>query len=183
MSRIGKKPIAIPGGVTVTRSGGTIAVKGPKGELKFVVRPGVDVKIDGNTVQVTRAADDRDQAARAMYGTTRATLQTMLTGVAQGYEKRLEIEGVGYNAKLEGKQIVLSLGWAHPVKVPVPATLTVEVPQPTQIVIRGADKQLVGELAARIRRLRKPEPYKGKGIRFQGEAVRRKAGKAFTSTT
>jgi large subunit ribosomal protein L6 len=181
MSRIGKKPITIPSGVTVTASGSTVAVKGPKGELKLAARSEVGVKVEGGAIVVTRLREERDRQARAYHGMTRSILEGMVIGVSQGYEKKLEINGVGYGAKLEGKTIVLTLGFAHPVKVPVPSDVSVEVPNPTTILLKGCDKQKVGQLAASIRKLRKPEPYKGKGIKYENEVVRRKAGKAFGS--
>lgn len=181
MSRIGKKPVQIPAGVTVTANGSEVAVKGPKGELRMTARPEVGVVVSNGEVVISRLRDDRDRQARAFHGMTRALIQGMVEGVSKGYEKKLEINGVGYGAKLEGKNIVLTLGYALPVTVPLPSNLTVEVPNPTTIFIRGCDKQQVGQLAAAIRMRRKPEPYKGKGIKYDNEVIRRKAGKAFGS--
>ena len=181
MSRIGKQPITIPSGVTVTADGGVVTVKGPKGQLELSQRPEVSVQVEGSQVQIDRIGDDRDRAARAYHGMTRALIQNMVTGVSQGYEKKLEINGVGYTAKVEGTNIVLNLGFSHPVTKPIPSTVTVTCPSQTQIVIQGCDKQQVGEIAAEIRKIRPPEPYKGKGIKYDTEVIRRKAGKAFGS--
>lgn len=179
MSRIGKKPIAIPKGVTVTCAGGQVAVKGPKGELRYQHRPEVTVSIADDSLSV--AARDQERQTRAYQGTTRALVQSMITGVAEGYQKKLEINGVGYQATLQGKSLSLALGFNKPVIFPIPATVTVEVPTPTTILVKGCDKQQVGQVAAAIRKLRKPEPYKGKGIKYSDEVIRRKAGKAFGS--
>ncbi|MHC4076810.1 MAG: 50S ribosomal protein L6 [Planctomycetota bacterium] len=181
MSRIGKKPVAIPSGVTVTTSAGSVAVKGPKGELSIATRPEVSVNVEDNRVMVNLLADAADGAARAYHGLTRALIQNMVTGVTAGYERKLEIHGVGYNATLEGNKLVFNLGFAHAVSVDIPKGLTVECPNQTTVIVRGCDKQQVGELAARIRKLRPPEPYKGKGIKYDDEIVHRKAGKAFGS--
>ena len=182
MSRIGKLPIPIPSGVTVTKSADGIAVKGPKGELKLPAKEGVAIETDGKTLRVAQTGDQRDRKVRALFGTTRALLATMITGVTKGYERKLEINGVGYEAEVKGKEVVLKLGYAHPVTVPIPAGVLVETPTKTVIMVRGADKQMVGEFAARVRKLKKPEPYKGKGIKYDFEVIRRKQGKAFGST-
>lgn len=179
MSRIGKKPIDVPKGVTIQVAAGAIAVKGPKGELKLPLRPEVDVKLEGATLTIAARSEERE--ARALQGTARAILQNMIVGVSKGYEKKLEITGVGYEAALEGKVLVLKLGFNRPVRYPVPGTVTVEAPTPTTLVIKGIDNQQVGSVAAAIRKLRKPEPYKGKGIKYAGEVIKRKAGKAFAS--
>ena len=179
MSRIGKKPIAVPKGVTVTVGKGNVSVKGAKGELKLPTSDGVSVKLDGSTLTV--AAVDEQRQHRALQGTTRALLANMIEGVSKGYEKKLEIAGVGYEAALEGKVLVLKLGFNRPVKFPVPSTVTVEVPNPTTLLVKGIDNQQVGAVAASIRKLRKPEPYKGKGIKYSTEVIKRKAGKAFAS--
>ncbi len=181
MSRIGRKPITIPGSVTVTADAGQVKAKGPKGELSLATRPEVEVNVDGNVVNVVNKGDIRDRQARAFHGMTRALIQNMVTGVSEGYERKLEINGVGYGAKVAGSDIELTLGFSHPVKKPIPPAVTVTCPSATTIVIQGCDKQQVGELAAEIRALRPPEPYKGKGIKYDDEIIRRKAGKAFGS--
>ena len=181
MSRIGKTPVAIPSGVTVTTSGDTVAVKGPKGELSIHTRPEVNVEVQEKQVVVGLEADATEGENRAYHGLTRALIQNMVTGVTAGYERKLEIHGVGYNANLQGNKLTFNLGFAHPVSVDVPKGLTVECPNQTTVIVRGCDKQLVGELAARIRKLRPPEPYKGKGIKYDDEIIHRKAGKAFGS--
>lgn len=181
MSRIGKKPVVVPKGVTVTALEGVVRVKGPKGELELTQRPEIGVEVDGDQVVIERLRDDRDRFARAYHGMTRALIQNMVVGVSDGYEKKLEINGVGYTAKVEGANIVLNVGFSHPVTKSIPSTVTIECPSQTQIVIRGCDKQQVGEIAAEIRKIRPPEPYKGKGIKYSEEVIRRKAGKAFGS--
>jgi large subunit ribosomal protein L6 len=189
MSRIGRKPIAIPDGVTVDVKPGLVSVKGPKGELTQSVSPEMTVAqgagsggdgTDGGedvagAVTVKRPSDRGEH--RALHGLTRSLIANMVQGVTEGFEKRLEIQGVGYRARLQGKALELSVGYSHPVSVAAPEGIEFEVPAPTQVVVRGIDKQLVGEIAARIRRSRPPEPYKGKGIRYEGEHVRRKVGK------
>jgi len=181
MSRIGKKPVAIPSGVTVTASTGSVAVKGPKGELSIDTRPEVSVDVEEKQVLVRVVASEVDGSTRAYHGLTRALIQSMVTGVTEGYERKLEIHGVGYNATLEGNKLTFNLGFAHSVSVNIPKDLTVECPNQTTVIVRGCDKQMVGELAARIRKLRPPEPYKGKGIKYDDEIIHRKAGKAFGS--
>jgi large subunit ribosomal protein L6 len=175
MSRIGRKPIAVPDGVTVDIKPGAVSVKGPKGELSQAVSPDMKVTQDNGTVTVERPTDRGEH--RSLHGLTRSLIANMVVGVTDGYEKRLEIQGVGYRARLQGKALELSVGYSHPVSVTAPEGIEFEVPQPTQVVVRGIDKQLVGEIAARIRRTRPPEPYKGKGVRYAGEHVRRKVGK------
>jgi large subunit ribosomal protein L6 len=175
MSRIGKKPIEVPEGVTVSLGPGRVTVNGPKGELSQEVSSRMEIAEDGNTLTVTRPTDRGPD--RAIHGLTRSLVANMVEGVTDGFEKRLEIQGVGYRAKLAGKALELNVGYSHPVSVPAPDGIEFEVPQPTQVVVRGIDKQLVGEIASQIRRVRPPEPYKGKGIRYEGEHVRRKVGK------
>jgi large subunit ribosomal protein L6 len=175
MSRIGRQPIPVPDGVTVSVDPGSVSVKGPKGELSQVVDRDMKIALDGEVLTVERPTDRGPH--RALHGLTRSLLANMVEGVTNGYEKRLEIQGVGYRARLQGKALELSVGYSHPVSVPAPDGIEFEVPQQTQVVVRGIDKQLVGETAARIRRVRPPEPYKGKGIRYAGEHVRRKVGK------
>src|SRR5436190_641995 len=175
MSRIGRKPIAIPDGVTVEVKPGLVAVKGPKGELTQAVSREMKVSQADGTLTVERPSDRGEH--RALHGLTRSLIANMVEGVTDGYEKRLEIQGVGYRARLQGKALELSVGYSHPVSVTAPEGIDFEVPVPTQVVVRGIDKQLVGEIAARIGRTRPPEPYKGKGVRYAGEHVRRKVGK------
>ena len=180
MSRIGRSPIKVPSGVTITADGGQVKVKGPKGELAMPLRPEVAVDLDDGVLSVRRLSDDpRDRQSRAFHGMTRALIQNMVVGVTEGYQKKLEINGVGYTAKVEGQKAVLTLGFSHPVERAIPSGVTVTCPNQTTVVIEGADKQAVGELAATIRKLRPPEPYKGKGIKYHDEIIRRKAGKAF----
>ena len=176
MSRIGRMPIEVPDGVTVSVDPGRVSVKGPKGELSTVVSR--DMKIsegDGGTLTVERPTDRGEH--RALHGLTRSLVANMVEGVTDGYEKRLQLQGVGYRANLQGRNLNLSVGYSHPVLIEAPEGIEFETPQPTEIIVRGIDKQLVGEMAARIRRVRPPEPYKGKGIRYAGEQVRRKVGK------
>jgi large subunit ribosomal protein L6 len=175
MSRIGRKPIEIPEGVTVDLKPGAVMVKGPKGELNQNVSPQMKLAEEDGTVTVTRPTDRGED--RALHGLTRSLIANMVVGVTDGYSKQLEIQGVGYRARLQGKALELSVGYSHPVSITAPDGIEFEVPQPTQVIVRGIDKQLVGEIAARIRRVRPPEPYKGKGIRYVGEHVRRKVGK------
>ena len=177
MSRVGKQPIAVPSGVDVTIDGTTVRVKGPKGQLEHNVIGAVTVARDGDNLVVTRADDER--ANRSLHGLQRTLIANMITGVSAGFEKELEIVGVGYRAAAQGPNgLELALGFSHPVKVSAPEGITFEVPQPTRIIVRGHDKQLVGQVAADIRKIRKPEPYKGKGIRYLGQRVQRKAGKS-----
>ena len=176
MSRIGKAPIAVPSGVTVTLDGQSISVKGPKGELSRTYSELISVRQDGEELVVERSGDDRD--SRAQHGLVRSLIQNMVTGVTQGFQKDLEIVGVGYRAQAKGQGLELSLGFSHPVVVDAPDGISFNVPAPTRIEVHGIDKQLVGQVAANIRRWREPEPYKGKGVRYAGEHVRRKAGKA-----
>jgi large subunit ribosomal protein L6 len=175
MSRIGRKPITIPNGVTVAVEGSTVKVKGPKGELARTFEPSMKVRVENNEVLVERPNDEKRE--RALHGLTRALIANMVTGVTEGFKKTLEIVGVGYRAEKKGKNLVVSVGYSHPVNYPEPAGITLTTPAPTTIVIEGVDKQKVGQVAAELREFRPPEPYKGKGIRYQGEQVRRKAGK------
>jgi large subunit ribosomal protein L6 len=175
MSRIGKKPIEIPDGVTVSVGPDRVTVNGPKGELSQVVSPAMKIEQTNGTLTVERPTDRGEH--RALHGLTRSLIANMVEGVTNGFEKRLEIQGVGYRARLQGKALELALGFSHPVSIPAPEGIEFEVPQPTEVIVRGIDKQLVGEIAARIRKQRPPEPYKGKGIRYAGEHVRRKVGK------
>jgi large subunit ribosomal protein L6 len=175
MSRIGNKPVPIPDGVSIDVAPGRVSVSGPKGELSEAVNADMKVAIDDGTLTVARPTDRGEH--RALHGLTRSLIANMIEGVTSGYEKRLLIQGVGYRAKLQGKAIELSVGLSHPVSIPPPDGIEFEIPQPTEIIVRGIDKQLVGETAAQIRRNRPPEPYKGKGIRYADEQVRRKVGK------
>ena len=175
MSRIGKQPIPVPPGVEVAVEPERVRVKGPKGELEERVSRDMKIEQEDGQLVVSRPSDRRDH--RALHGLTRSLVANMVQGVTEGFEKRLQIQGVGYRAALRGADIELSVGYSHPVTVQAPAGIEFEVPQPTQIVVRGASKQAVGEIAARIRKVRPPEPYKGKGIRYEGEYVARKVGK------
>ena len=175
MSRIGKKPIAVPDGVEVELGRGHVTVKGPKGELEQDISPEIGVEEEDGNVNVRRPTDRGEH--RALHGLTRSLIANMVEGVTEGFEKRLEIQGVGYRAQLRGRALELALGFSHPVQVEAPEGIDFEVPQPTEIVIRGIDKQLVGQVAADIRKRRPPEPYKGKGIRYRDEYVPRKVGK------
>jgi large subunit ribosomal protein L6 len=177
MSRIGKQPITVPSGVDVTISGPRVTVKGPKGQLEHEIVGGVSVERDGDTLTVARADDSREN--RSLHGLQRSLINNMVVGVSTGFEKELEIVGVGYRAQAQGPDAIeLALGFSHPVRVQAPEGVSFEVPQPTRIIVRGHDKQLVGQVAADIRKIRKPEPYKGKGVRYAGERVVRKAGKS-----
>jgi large subunit ribosomal protein L6 len=176
MSRIGKRPISIPAKVSVTVTGQSVAVKGPKGELSRVLPAEVEVVHEGETVTVNRRDDSR--AARQRHGLSRTLVANMVDGVSKGFEKRLEIQGVGYRAAVQGKNLNLSMGFSHPVLIEPPTGITFAVENNTNVIITGIDKEEVGNVAARIRAVRPPEPYKGKGIRYAGELVRRKAGKA-----
>lgn len=180
MSRIGKKPVAVPSGVKVDISGRRISIEGTKGKLDFECRPEVDIQYDDEKKQVvvTRGADNR--MSRALHGLTRALVQNMVVGVTNGYEKRLEIVGVGYLGTVSGDTLQLRVGFANEVHKKIPKGLNVTCPDQNHVVINGPDKQQVGQFAAEVRAVRKPEPYKGKGIRYEGEMVRRKAGKATT---
>jgi large subunit ribosomal protein L6 len=176
MSRIGLRPIPVPGGVDITLEPGKVLVKGPKGELHQDVSQMLKIERENGNVVVSRPNDERRN--RQLHGLTRTLIANMVIGVTDGYTKNLEIQGVGYRAALDGKTLVLNVGYSHPVRMEAPDGITFNVETPTRLSVTGIDKQLVGEVAARIRRVRPPEPYKGKGIRYQGEFVRRKAGKA-----
>ena len=177
MSRIGKIPVVVPQGVTATADGTVVKVKGPKGELSRTLEGGVTAKLEGGAIKLSRAGDTpRD---RALHGLSRALVQGMVQGVSQGFEKRLEIVGVSYQAKVAGRTLTLQVGFSNPVVREIPKGLTVECPQPTLVVVRGHDKQQVGQFTAELRRIRPPEPYKGKGLRYVGEVVVQKAGKSF----
>jgi large subunit ribosomal protein L6 len=175
MSRIGRKPIEIPDGVEIDVKPGAVTVKGPKGELEQSVNRDMTVAVDDGTLTVSRPTDRGDH--RALHGLTRSLIANMVEGVTDGFERRLQIQGVGYRANLQGRNLEMALGYSHPVSIEAPEGIEFEVPQPTEVVVRGIDKQLVGETAARIRKSRPPEPYKGKGVRYQGEHVARKVGK------
>ncbi len=175
MSRIGKKPIAVPEGVDVTLNGNAVAVKGPKGELSAVLPERVTVEKSDAGVLV--APKDKSQTARSFWGLGRSLVENLVTGVTNGFEKKLELSGVGYRAQLQGQKLRLSLGFSHDIDYPIPADIKVECPSPTEIIISGIDKQKVGQIAAEIRSYRTPEPYKGKGVHYVGEYVFRKEGK------
>jgi large subunit ribosomal protein L6 len=175
MSRIGRKPVPVPEAVTVEIAPGNIAVKGPKGQLTQAYSQEMSVEQGEGVVTVARPTDRGEH--RALHGLTRTLVANMVEGVTKGYEKRLEIQGVGYRAQLKGKNLELAVGYSHPVPIPAPSGIEFEVPQPTRVVVRGISKQQVGEIAAVIRKQRPPEPYKGKGIRYEGEYVARKVGK------
>jgi len=175
VSRVGRKPIPITKGVSIEKANGTVKIKGPKGELAVDIKPDISVTIKDEEVVLDRPSDSRQH--KSLHGLYRALISNMILGVSEGYQKKLEIVGVGYRAELKGKKLLLQLGYSHPVLFSVPPEVTIEVPQPTQMVISGIDKQLVGQVAAKIRSLRPVEPYKGKGIKYENEYVRRKAGK------
>jgi large subunit ribosomal protein L6 len=175
MSRVGKKPIEIPAGVTVNLNGNVVTVKGPKGELTRTFNPDIEIKVEENIINVSRPSESKEH--RALHGTTRALLSNMVEGVSKGFEKALELIGVGYRAQKQGNKLVLNVGYSHPVEITPEAGLEIEVPANTKIIVKGTSKERVGALAANIRDVRRPEPYKGKGIRYEGEFVRRKEGK------
>ena len=180
MSRIGRAPVSIPSGVKVTQDGQRLLVEGPKGTLPITLPSELSVKITDQVLQVARG--NEEQPVRALHGLYRALIANMVQGVVTGFSKELEIVGVGYRAQVQGKQLSLSVGFSHPVVVAIPEGLTVEAPKPTMLIVKGFDKHLVGQFAATLRRIAPPEPYKGKGIKYAGEVVRRKAGKAATGT-
>ncbi|MGG5254620.1 50S ribosomal protein L6 [Neobacillus sp. SM06] len=175
MSRVGKKPIEIPAGVTVTLNNNTVTVKGPKGELTRSFNPEIGILIEDNIINISRPSDEKE--LRALHGTTRAVIANMVEGVSKGFEKSLELIGVGYRAQKQGTKLVLNVGYSHPVEIEPEKGLEIEVPANTKVIVKGTDKERVGALAANIRGVRPPEPYKGKGIRYEGEYVRRKEGK------
>jgi large subunit ribosomal protein L6 len=177
MSRVGRAPISVPSGVSVTLIERSVTVKGPQGTLERSLPPNITISHDGDVLNVTRPDDERHN--RALHGLTRSLVANMVTGVTEGFSKELEIVGVGYRATAQGPNAIeLALGFSHPVRVDAPEGITFEVPVPTRIIVRGIDKEKVGQVAADIRKIRKPEPYKGKGVRYAGERVLRKAGKA-----
>lgn len=176
MSRIGKQPVPIPAGVTVEVDGRTVKVKGPKGEASYDLPEGITAEKQGDELLVRRRDDDR--ARRALHGLARSLVANMVKGVTAGYDRTLELQGTGYRASKSGRNLVLHVGYSHPIEVEPPAGIDIEVPNPTTIVVKGIDKQLVGQVAANIRAIREPEPYLGKGIRYAGERIRRKVGKA-----
>lgn len=175
MSRIGKKPVVIPKGVTVSIDNNVVTVKGPKGELTREFHPNITLKMENGEITVTRDNDLKEN--RSLHGLTRALLQNMIVGVQEGFTKTLDIVGVGYKAEMKGANLFLTLGYSHPIYFMPPAGITLQTPAPVQIVVSGIDKQLVGQVASKIRSFRKPEPYKGKGIKYSTEKIRRKAGK------
>jgi len=175
LSRIGKKPVLIPKGVTVTKSNGSLKVKGSKGELETSVHSSITVEVMENEVIVKRPDDSKQ--SKALHGLTRALIQNMIKGVTNEYSKTLDIVGVGYRAELKGKNLLLNIGYSHPIYFIPPAGVNLQTPAPTQIIISGIDKQLIGLVAAKVRSIRKPEPYKGKGIKYSNEQIQRKAGK------
>jgi large subunit ribosomal protein L6 len=179
MSRIGKQPVPVPAGVTVTIDGSDVSAKGSAGALSLTVHKNMQVSMEGNEIHVRRPDDKREN--RALHGLTRSLINNMVNGVATPYEKRLEIVGVGYNARIDGNKLTLQVGFANKIELPIPEGVTCTLPDATHVVVTSPDKQAVGQFAAEIRLVRPPEPYKGKGIRYQNEHIRRKAGKAFGS--
>ena len=175
MSRVGKLPIQIPDGITIEKKENKVIVKGAKGILEEKIHPDMNIVMEEKTILVERPDDN--PAYRSIHGLTRTLIQNMVTGLTEGYEKKLEIVGIGFRAELKGKTLVLQLGYSHPIYFVPPETIQIEVPAQNAIIIKGVDKQLVGQVAAKIRSFRPPEPYKGKGVRYEGEHVRRKAGK------
>ena len=176
MSRVGKKLLEIPSGVTVTLNDNTVTVKGPKGELTRTFHPDMKIKIEDNVLTVERPSDNKEH--RALHGTTRSIIGNMVEGVSKGFERGLELVGVGYRASKSGNKLVLNVGYSHPVEIVPEEGIEIEVPSQTKVVVKGTDKERVGAIAANIRAVRSPEPYKGKGIRYEGEVVRRKEGKS-----
>ncbi|WP_028137016.1 50S ribosomal protein L6 [Bradyrhizobium japonicum] len=175
MSRVGKRPVAVPSGVTATVDGQTVKMKGPKGQLQFVVHDDVEVKLESGQIKVQPRFETN--RARALYGTARAQVANLVEGVTKGFEKKLEITGVGYRAAMQGKNLQLALGYSHDVVYAIPEGITITVPKPTEITVSGSDVQRVGQVAAEIRSYRPPEPYKGKGVKYVGEFIFRKEGK------
>lgn len=175
MSRIGNKVITLPAGVEISKEGNEVTVKGPKGELTRTFVPSIEINVDGTEVTLTRPDDSKEN--KTMHGTMRANLNNMVIGVSEGFQKSLDLIGVGYRAQLQGKKLVLNVGYSHPVEMEAPAGIEFEVPSNTQVIVKGINKEVVGQVAAEIRGVRPPEPYKGKGIRYTGEYVRRKEGK------
>jgi len=183
MSRIGKQAVVYPAGVKVQVLDSTIRVEGPKGKLETIVHRNIRVDHDEKAKNIKVSRPDDERLNRALHGLTRSLIANMVEGVTKGFEKKLKIEGIGYQARIDKKKLVLTVGYANAIEMLPPDGVTVELPDPTTIIIRGADKQKVGQFAAEVRRVRKPEPYKGKGIRYENEQVRRKEGKSFTSGT
>jgi len=181
MSRIGRQPVRLPSGVSAEVKGQTVKVRGPKGELSMEVHRDISIRLDEENKQLVLERANDETPTRALHGTMRALVNNMAVGVSEGYTKQLEIIGVGYQARMQGADLALVVGFSHPVVMTPPAGVTVEVPNPTQIKLSGPDKQALGEFAAEIRATRPPEPYKGKGIKYQDEVIRRKAGKAFVT--
>jgi len=177
MSRLGSQPVVIPSGVTVAVNGDTVNVKGPKGEISWNCHSSIEISVEDNAVRVDRRTQER--IALSMHGTARQLVHNMVVGVTEGYSRILDIVGVGYNAKLQGKKLVLAIGFCHPVEMTLPEGVECECPEATRIIVKGVDKQKVGQFAAEIRAVRPPEPYKGKGIRYRNEMVRRKQAKNF----
>ena len=175
MSRVGKRPVAVPSGVTATVDGQTVKMKGPKGQLQFVVHDDVEVKLDKGVIKVNPRVDTN--RAIALYGTARSQIANLVEGVTKGFEKKLEINGVGYRAAVQGKNLQIALGYSHDVVYPIPAGIAITTPKPTEVLVSGIDRQKVGQVAAEIRGFRKPEPYKGKGVKYSGEYIFRKEGK------
>jgi len=175
MSRIGKLPVPIPAGVTVTLHDHALTVKGGKGDLTRALHPELTVRVDNEAVRIARPSESKRH--KSLHGLTRTLVANMVEGVSKGYEKQLELVGVGYRAAKQGQDLVLTVGYSHPVRYPVPAGIAVEVPEPSRVILRGANKEELGQVAAEIRSVRLPEPYKGKGILYRGERIRRKAGK------
>ena len=180
MSRIGRSPVTLPSGVSVKQEGQQLRIEGSKGKLSIALPPTITVTAEGQQLKVARTGEESSD--KAIHGLYRALIANMVQGVVSGFSKELEIVGVGYRAQLQGKQLSLSVGFSHPVVVPVPEGITVEVPKPTTVIVKGSDKQLVGQFAANLRGIAPPEPYKGKGIKYAGETIRRKAGKAATGS-
>ncbi len=179
MSRIGKKPVPLAGGVKVSVQDHLVKIEGPRGKLELTVHPLITVKLDDAKKELVVTRPDDERQSKALHGLTRALLNNMVIGVSQGYKKTLEVQGVGYKAEMKGKNLVLSVGFANTVTVPIPGDVTVQLEGVNKVHVSGADKQAVGEFAAQVRKVRKPEPYKGKGIRYEGEVVKIKPGKAF----
>lgn len=180
MSRVGKAPVVLPAGVTAAVSDGSVRVKGPKGELSVRIVPNVTVTVEGNVVQCERSSDEKP--VKAAHGTMRSLIAGMAKGVSEGYQKNLDIIGVGYGAELKGKKLQIKLGYTHPCVYQVPEGIQIELPDPTRVTVKGIDKQLVGKVAAELRAFKPPEPYQGKGIRYHDEYVKRKAGKLAVSS-
>jgi len=181
MSRIGKQPVGFPAGVNVSMAGKEIKIEGAKGKLAFAIPSPIKASIDQSARRITLQRDGDLAETKALHGLARAIVRNMVQGVVDGYEKRLDIVGVGYQAKVEGKTLRLQVGFAHPVLKPIPTGLIVETPSAVKVIVKGADRQMVGQFAAEVRKVRPPEPYNGKGIRYEDERVRRKAGKSFVS--